>query len=204
MASTPDLAGDKERGVNQFPSDHLLYPNATNRTKERYTSGGKEPRHRRGCMPTDKKKRRWVFIGVPVALVIIAAIIVGVLVGIDQNNKPKSGSKSAAGSGTGTGGGTGETTNTSTSGLDDTARNPFITRSSGKTGDTVTTDLGMKFVFTNNFDGNWDQDPEDPYSVSLTVQHSQAYADLQVSGRAQSFSPSLLEEWVWGKDIARG
>jgi glucan 1,3-beta-glucosidase len=155
-------------------------------------------------MPTDKKKRRWVFIGVPVALVIIAAIIVGVLVGIDQNNKPKSGSKSAAGSGTGTGGGTGETTNTSTSGLDDTARNPFITRSSGKTGDTVTTDLGMKFVFTNNFDGNWDQNPEDPYSVSLTVQHSQAYADLQVSGRAQSFSPSLLEEWVWGKDIARG
>jgi len=147
-----------------------------------------------------------VFIGVPVALVIIAAIIVGVLVGLDQNNKPKSGSNSSAGSGTGTGtgGGAGGATNTSTSGLDDTARNPFITRSSGKTGDTVTTDLGMKFVFTNNFDGDWSQNPEDPYSVGLSPRESNACADLQVSGRAQSFSPSLMEEWVWGKDIARG
>ena len=129
-------------------------------------------------MPTDKKKRRWVFIGVPVALVIIAAIVVGVLVGIDQNNKPKSGSKTSAGSGTEIGGGAGDSTNTSTSGLDDTSRNPFITRSSGKTGDTVTTDLGMKFVFTNNFDGNWDQNPEDPYSVSLNIQRLHVQADL--------------------------
>lgn len=145
-----------------------------------------------------------MFIGVPVALVIIAAIIVGVLVGIDQNNKPKSGAQTPAGSGTGTGGGTSKPTNTGTPGLDDTARNPFITRESGGIGSTVTTDLGMKFEYKNDFNGDWSQNPEDPYSVSDPSRAHSVSVDVQVSGRAQSFTPSLLEEWIWGKDIARG
>jgi hypothetical protein len=120
-------------------------------------------------MPTDKKKRRWVFIGVPVALVIIAAIIVGVLVGIDQNNKPKTGSGTSTGSGAGTGGGTAKPTSTGTPGLDDTTSNPYITASSGKTGGTAMTDLGVQFDYKNDFNGDWAQNPEDPYSVSLTL-----------------------------------
>jgi hypothetical protein len=123
-------------------------------------------------MPTDRKKRRWLFIGVPVALVIVAAIIVGVLVGIDQNNKPKSGSKTSTAAGTGDGAGTAKPTSTGTPGLDNTSRNPYVTRSNGNTGSTVTTDLGMKFVYQNNFNGDWAQDPEDPYSVSWQIKFS--------------------------------
>ena len=110
-----------------------------------------------------------MFIGVPVALVIVAAIIVGVLVGIDQNNKPKSGSSSSAGSGAGTGGGTAKPTSTGTPGLDDTSNNPYVTTSSGKTGGKAITDLGIEFDFYNSFNGDWAQDPENPYSVSDPV-----------------------------------
>jgi hypothetical protein len=119
-------------------------------------------------MPTDPKKRKWLFIGVPVALVIIAAAVIGAVVGIDQSNKPRSGSGASSGSGATTGGG-GSTGSTGTPGLDDTSNNPYITAGSGKTGGQVTTDLGVTFEFQNNFDGDWAQNPEDPYSVSFTM-----------------------------------
>ena len=123
-------------------------------------------------MPTDPRKRKWLFIGVPVALVVIAAIVIGVLVGVDQNNKPKSGSGSSAGSSTGTGSGDGVSTsptNTGAPGLDDTSSNQYITAGSGKTGGKAMTDLGVEFDFRNDFDGEWAQNPEDPYSVSTIL-----------------------------------
>jgi hypothetical protein len=179
MASTPDLNYDKEASGqssfrNQFPSDHLLTSQYASRTREKYSTtsgsregGSEEPKKGRSCMPTDRKRRRWLFIGVPVALVIIAAIIVGVLIGIDQNNKPKSGSGSSAGSGGGTtGDGNGTPTDTGTTGLDDTSSNPYLTAGTGKSGSTVTTDLGVQFDYVNNFGGEWAQNPENPYSVS--------------------------------------
>ena len=182
MASTPDLAGDKEgfghsssqRGINQFPSSNLLYQTPATRNKESFTAsglgaGGRQSKQKRSCMPTDKKKRRWVFIGVPVVLVIIAAIIVGVLVGIDQKNKPKSGSSSSTGSGAGTGGGTAKPTSTGIPGLDNTSNNPYITTSSGQTGGKAVTDLGVEFDFANSYNGDWAQNAESPYSVSTFV-----------------------------------
>jgi hypothetical protein len=121
-------------------------------------------------MPTDPKKRRWLFIGLPVALVIIAAIAVGVVVGVDKANKAKSnpGSGSSSGSDTTTGGGGGSTADSGTPGQDDTASNPNLTQGSGQSGSTVTTDLGAQFTYTNVFGGSWAQDPENPYSVSLS------------------------------------
>lgn len=121
-------------------------------------------------MPTDPKKRRWLFIGLPVALVIIAAIAVGVVVGVDKANKAKSnpGTGSSSGSDATTGGGGGgSTTDSGTPGQDDTASNPNLTQGSGQSGSTVTTDLGAQFTYTNDFGGSWAQDPENPYSVSL-------------------------------------
>ena len=180
MASTPDLSADKEAGPsgfqrgfnNQYPSNQLL-SSAGGR-------GRQESRKGRSCMPTDPRKRKWLFIGVPVALVVIAAIIIGVLVGVDQNNKPKSGSGSSAGSSTGTGSGGGSTAPTSTGapGQDDTSSNQYITAGSGKTGGKAMTDLGVEFDFRNDFDGEWAQNPEDPYSVSIAVAH-EIWADPQ-------------------------
>jgi glucan 1,3-beta-glucosidase len=158
-------------------------------------------------MPTDPKKRRWVFIGIPVALVVIAAIAVGVVVGVDQANKAKARSETgASGSGTTKGGGGGASTDTGTPGQDDTASNPYLMAGTGQAGSTVTTDLGAEFVYSNDFGGSWAQNPEDPYSVSLLVIACccQPLTVIQVSGRAQDYTPSLTEEWVWGKDHARG
>ncbi|EIW66983.1 hypothetical protein TREMEDRAFT_40623 [Tremella mesenterica DSM 1558] len=48
---------------------------------------------------------------------------------------------------------------------------------------------GTEFVYINWMGGNWAVDPEKPYTVS---------------GRAQDWSPSLLEDWKWGQNIVRG
>jgi glucan 1,3-beta-glucosidase len=223
MTSTPDFSSDKEplghsasQGFdNQYPSNRYLSSQHTSRTREKYvgpvlgTQRIREQDKKRGCMPTDPKKRRWVFIGIPVALVVIAAIAVGVVVGVDQANKAKARSETgASGSGTtkGGGGGGGASTDTGTPGQDDTASNPYLMAGTGQAGSTVTTDLGAEFVYSNDFGGSWAQNPEDPYSVSLLVIACccQPLTVIQVSGRAQDYTPSLTEEWVWGKDHARG
>lgn len=179
MASTPDLASDKEgfgqpssNGFdNQFPSDRYLTSDYTSRTREKYleASGqrtvGFEPQSaRRSCIPTDPKKRRWVFWGIPIAIIVIAGIAVGVAVGVTQGNKSTTGAGSSSGAGNGgsTGGGNG---NGDTVAPDDPANNPHITTASGESGSTVTTDLGVQFTYQNDFGGSWAQNTEDPYSV---------------------------------------
>lgn len=191
MASTPDLSTEKDafgqpstpRGFEQqqYPSNHFLASEHTSRTREKYleASGqrgatGFEPRQKgRSCVPTDPKKRKWMFWGIPIAIILIAGIAVGVAVGVSQSKKTSSGSGATAGAGTGStggtsggGGGTGTGTETGESpAVDDTASNPFLTTSSGNGGSTVTTDLGAQFTFQNDFGGSWSQNAEDPYSV---------------------------------------
>lgn len=182
MASTPDLNSDKEpfgsspsRGFeNQYASDRYLSSHQTTRTREKYVGpvlgmqNSQRSEKKRGCMPTDPKKRRWVFIGIPVALVIIAAIAVGVVVGVDQANKAKARSETgASGSKPTSVGGGGSSSDSGTPGQDDTATNPYLTAGAGQAGSTVTTDLGAEFIYLNDFGGHWAQNPEDPYSVRL-------------------------------------
>ncbi|KAF8157928.1 glycoside hydrolase family 5 protein [Crassisporium funariophilum] len=51
-------------------------------------------------------------------------------------------------------------------------------------------DDGTKFTYTNEFDGDWAEDPKNPFAPG---------------GKAQSWSKRVgKEEWVWGTDIARG
>ncbi|ORX38968.1 glycoside hydrolase superfamily [Kockovaella imperatae] len=50
-------------------------------------------------------------------------------------------------------------------------------------------DDGTTFIYTNPFNGSWAVDPANPYNVS---------------GQAQSWTPKLTEEWVWGQDTIKG
>nr|XP_031862199.1 uncharacterized protein CI109_002161 [Kwoniella shandongensis]KAA5529271.1 hypothetical protein CI109_002161 [Kwoniella shandongensis] len=188
-----------EFGKHQFPSSGYLAPTlhphgARGRSSpiregnEKGSRGGYGgQRNKRTCIPTNPTKRRWLFFGVPIGLVVIAAVVVGVIVGTQhKSSSNSSGSSSTSGASkngtkTGTGNGKGGQTTESF--------NPFITTGSGKDGSIVTTDLGLNFTYTNAFGGSWAQDPYNPYHVS---------------GRAQSWSPSLLEDWVWGQHIVRG
>lgn len=187
MSSTPDLSSDKEgfgqpsavHGFDQqYPSNRYLSTEYTSRTREKYleasgqrTAGFDSQRNTRSCIPSDPKKRKWVFWGIPIAIIVIAGAAVGAAVGVTQSQKSGSSSTSGAATGGSSGGGTGAGTGTGTSSggspaQDDTANNPFLTTSSGNGGSTVTTDLGAKFTYNNDFGGSWSQSAEDPYSVS--------------------------------------
>ncbi|AAW44208.2 hypothetical protein CNF01760 [Cryptococcus deneoformans JEC21] len=139
----------------------------------------------RTCIPTNPTKRRLLFFGVPILLVVVAAAIIGGVVG-SQKRHSASNDSSNGDSSSGTSGGGGSN---STSDTDANTWNSFIQPGSGGDGSIVTTDLGVNFTYSNAFGGTWAQDPYDPYSVS---------------GQAQSWSPSLLEDWVWGEHIVRG
>ncbi|WVR09255.1 hypothetical protein IAU60_006320 [Kwoniella sp. DSM 27419] len=199
-------AGEHEGrfGAQQYPSNHYLSPTLHphgERNRSAFGkmgtgsapgvglgSSGRRPYQKstRSCVPSNPTKRKWLFIGLPVAIVIVAGIAIGVVVA----TRHKSSSTAGTGSSSGTTGKTGTTGNTGTKNTTQNGEmSKYITKVSGANGDTVTTDLGVQFTYTNKFGGTFAQDPYDPYSVS---------------GKAQDWSPSLLEDWVWGQHIARG
>lgn len=60
---------------------------------------------------------------------------------------------------------------------------------SGGNGTVIKMDNNQTFTYVNNFGGVWVDDPANPFNNSA---------------RAQSYTPSLDEEWVWGQDLIRG
>lgn len=131
----------------------------------------------RGLVPTNPKKRRALFIGVPVAVVLIAAIVVGVVVGVTRKHSG-SGSSSA-----GSGGSTSQDPNAgSPTATDASGAVPTIVASEGQGGDgsTVKTDAGAEFTYQNSFGGFWAQDPNNPYSVG-----TQVLASIIIFGKAE-------------------
>jgi glucan 1,3-beta-glucosidase len=60
---------------------------------------------------------------------------------------------------------------------------------SGTSGSVITMDDGTKFTYQNDFEGDWAYDPKNPF---------------ESGGKSQSWSKRVGEDWVWGKDIARG
>ena len=164
----------------------------------------------RSCVPASKTKRRWLFWGLPIGLVIIAAIAVGAAVGASKSKQGNT--SSAPGQTSGGNGKTGSSAKPSATGAT-TVANDFGVKGSGSDGSTVEKAEGGSFTYSNSFGGTWAVDPYNPYTVSWGRSPTQrcflstiprADADLQVSGRAQEWSPSLLEEWQWGKDTIRG
>ncbi|ODN81033.1 hypothetical protein L202_03131 [Cryptococcus amylolentus CBS 6039] len=144
----------------------------------------------RSCIPTNPTKRRLLFFGVPLLLVIVAAVVVGAVVGTQKNKSSSSSSGGSSGfsDSSGSGSDNSGSGNSDGSSSQDTWSS-YITTGSGGDGSTATSDLGNEFTYTNQYGGTWSQNPYEPYSVS---------------GQAQSFSPSLLEDWKWGEHVVRG
>jgi hypothetical protein len=165
MATEKDPLDSGSFGHNQYPSNRYLYPTAQaqgasragrNASGLRNDKAYKEPR---GCVPSDPTKRRWLFFGVPIGLVVAAGIAIGVVVGVNKRgNSNSSGSDSSSSGG---GSGTNTTTYYNTT--------LYGTAGSGTNGSTVTTDLGVTFTYVNGFEGSWAQDPLHPYTVSELV-----------------------------------
>ncbi|WWC91478.1 uncharacterized protein L201_006424 [Kwoniella dendrophila CBS 6074] len=182
------LGGPSTFGQNQFSSNHYLAP-TLHPYGERNKLSPAEKNYKkptRSCIPTNPTKRKLLFFGVPLALVVVAGIVIGVIVATQHKTSTNNGSGSSSGSGKN---GTSSTNGGTKNGGSQTTWNQYIKTSSGGDGDTVTTDLGVQFKYSNKFGGHWAQNPYNPYSVS---------------GKAQTWSPSLLEDWVWGTHIARG
>ncbi|THG97563.1 hypothetical protein EW026_g4454 [Hermanssonia centrifuga] len=59
----------------------------------------------------------------------------------------------------------------------------------GGNGTVIQADDGSTFTYINNFGGFWVDDPQNPFNNSA---------------KAQSYTPSLDEPWVWGEDLIRG
>lgn len=157
-------------GGNQYSSNHFLAPSSY---PSRLASGGsagnrnvsttsKKNYNKRGCLPTNPTKRRWVIYGIPVLLIVIAAGAgVGVYFGVVK--KPSTAGSGSSGSGAGTNG-------TVPLGMTPApvAYNATLhgVAGSGKNGSVVTTDLGAQFTYVSWQGGEWAQNPLNPYSVS--------------------------------------
>jgi hypothetical protein len=137
----------------------------------------KEPR---GCVPTNPTKRRWLFFGLPLAIVLVAAVAVGVAVGVSNN---KSSSRSPT---------------PQTTGSTDTT---FAAAANGRNGSTVTTDEGVSFTYINWLGGTWAQDPEKPYSVStgrqgrrLTLRYLAGHNNIRRVSWKNGYGVNILYE----------
>ena len=121
-------------------------------------AGGGGRGYGRGCVPTNPIKRRGLFFGVPIALLVIAAIAVGVTVGVSKHNDNANhanngnGTANSGQDGNNGGNGGGNVTQLGTAG-------------NGGNGSMATTDLGVEYTYTNPFGGTWAQDPKTPYMV---------------------------------------
>ncbi|KAF9465316.1 glycoside hydrolase superfamily [Collybia nuda] len=119
--------------------------------------------------PTSRKKRTIIIL----SLSILAVIIVSVTVPVVLTRNRKNGSPSASISGA------------------DSGDSPASGPTAGKSGSKITTEDGTMFIYTNDFGGDWAEDPRKPLEAA--------------GGKAQSWSKRIgTEEWIWGTDIARG
>lgn len=140
-------------------------------------------------VPTNPTKRRWLFIGLPVIIVLAAGVAVGVAIGV-THHKSSSGGKTGSGdAGSGSGGGSGSGSGTGGTGTGNNGTTIQTTVQGGTDGSTVKMDDGTTFTYSNQFGGDWWEDPSNPYSVS---------------GKAQSWTPRVNETWTWGKDTIKG
>ncbi|KAJ7643673.1 exo-beta-1,3-glucanase [Roridomyces roridus] len=117
--------------------------------------------------PPKKSRRKKILI---ISLCLLAAVICAVAIPVALSGSKKKSSSSTQSASKNASGKTGPTTGTS--------------------GSLITMADGTTFTYTNDFDGDWAEDPTNPFSMG---------------GKAQSWSPRVgSEEWVWGTDVARG
>ncbi|GJE83932.1 glycoside hydrolase family 5 protein [Phanerochaete sordida] len=123
-------------------------------------------------------RRRWGLIaagaGVAVVVIVLAIVLPVTLVHHHKN--------SSSGGSSGSGG------DAAAPGPSSNPESPTGALSGGN-GTVILTEDGTTFTYINNFGGMWVDDPANPYNNSA---------------RAQSYTPALNEEWVWGQDLIRG
>ena len=130
---------------------------------DKYTGGYSDANYKgpRTCIPSNPTKRRWLFWGVPIGLVIIAGIAIGAAVAVSKSNQDKTKAPSPTASSTGS-------TNSTGGATTDVPDNNFDVKGSGSDGSAVQMADGGSFTYSNSFGGTWAVDPYDPYSVSWT------------------------------------
>ncbi|CAA7262821.1 unnamed protein product [Cyclocybe aegerita] len=116
-----------------------------------------------------KRRRKLMWVGAGA----LAIIVIGVATGLGVSLSKKNGESSSGSSSSGSGGGSGSSA--------------AVT---GQSGSVVTMEDGTKFTYTNDFGGDWAEDPKQPFTAG---------------GKAQSWSPRVgKEEWVWGEHVVKG
>lgn len=120
----------------------------------------------RGCVPTNPHKRRLLFFGLPIGLILVAAIAIGAAVSASQDKQNKT---TAGGSSRTTSQGTQTTTSAGSTTTTAAPTNNFGVAGSGADGSMVQMADGGNFTYYNSFGGTWAVDPADPYSVSNRV-----------------------------------
>ncbi|GMK54507.1 hypothetical protein CspeluHIS016_0110930 [Cutaneotrichosporon spelunceum] len=133
------------------------------------------------------RNRKWLWASL--AALGVVGIALGVGLGVGLNVNKKGAGKDSAGAAGGPAGDVASTAPPANPSTPISNTTDPVRGGSGGSGSVVTSDLNVTFTYVNEFGGTWAYDPVNPFNSS---------------GRAQSWTPSLTEEWVWGKDIVRG
>lgn len=159
-----------------------------------------------------RRRKQIITLGVTLGIIAIIAIVVPIAFVVNKNSTAAAAASSAAATATSTtkvsGGGTvfpgssgGANVSdgidlsayySSTNPLNPLASPTVMSIQSGTSGSTINSYVNgsaVAFTYTNTFDGYYYYDPTNPFAKG---------------GKAQSWSPAIEEEWVWGRDIVRG
>lgn len=161
--------------------------------------------------PMSRRKKQIITVASVLGVIAIIAIVVPIIYVVGKNNEKAAAQASEAAAtaattgkkagGTIVSGGTGANVS---EGIDlsvyRAAGNPLnplagpssMAVQSGASGSTITTYVNgsaVEITYVNDFGGYYFYDPTNPFAKG---------------GKAQSWSPAIEEEWVWGRDIVRG
>ncbi|KAK8864596.1 hypothetical protein IAR55_001846 [Kwoniella newhampshirensis] len=131
-----------------------------------------------------KKSRKWLWAAVAAALLALIALGVGLGIGLTRNRSNRNASTSSA-----DGTNSGKPTKSGTGAGTSTSPTPTPTPTTGSFGSLITMDDGSTFTYNNPFNGTWVWDEANPFNNDA---------------QANSWTPKLSEEWVWGRDKAYG
>lgn len=166
--------------------------------------------HKQAKQPMSRRKKQIITVGSVVGVIAIIAIVVPVIYVVGKNSERSAAQASeAAATATATGRKAGGTVVSGTGGnvsegIDlsayRAAGNPLnplagamsMAVQSGTSGSTIATYVNgsaVEITYVNDFGGYYYYDPTNPF---------------EKGGKAQSWSPAIEEEWVWGRDIVRG
>lgn len=168
--------------------------------------GGAGGSGRRSQKAPVSRKKKWWIIGIVAAIIVILAVVIPVVLVVKNKDKNKNGNAGSSGqNNVGTKTSSAATPTASANPIDTngntttllTPLNPlslplFSNIQQGTDGTTIQSYVNgtlTSFTYTNPYGGNYFYDPSNP---------------LSGGGKANSWTPSIAEPWVWGRDLVRG